>query len=488
MKPFIEFFLCDGPVISDLIRIVVYSYLLFDCFMGKVTAPPLGDTPLQAHLLIKHIHPLFWCIKNRFSRQFLVLHSYKCLNILVFLTKISWICCIIGFGGIITRFLTGILVFILSTTIIGIGKIGIRHRWYIPTWTLLALIFTKFKTCSIDHLITQHIDYRYTLEPNYVIFDSGFSSKFIQCISLYTLFAAGISKIRKSGLYWVHPGTLTFFLSDPTLNDFIVLPKIRNTARECVIQYPFLVMLMAITSLFIELTSILGVFLASTRLTIVILACLFHFGILFLLGPNFLPQCICYLMIIDVPFLSKIHQTNTSIRLFDVFIISIGTMIIFGFLLSLLISYEGWPFTAVPMFSLDRRQFTHDYLIDEHQLNSLGQEFSLLNGISIGCEDQFSFGETWIRITKNKENINLIKDICFHLCPFEFHFRHCLLTVLIRSIVISKSEMNMFLDHIFDLLVSDHIQLLSKNEYINVDIHFRDGWKTYSTTERTKQA
>jgi hypothetical protein len=43
---------------------------------------------------------------------------------------------------------------------------------------------------------------------------------------------------------------------------------------------------MTINSLLIELGSIFGIFFESTRLTIVILACLFHFGILFLLGPK----------------------------------------------------------------------------------------------------------------------------------------------------------------------------------------------------------
>ncbi|CAF3279407.1 unnamed protein product [Rotaria sp. Silwood2] len=200
MNLIVSFFLCDGPIISDFIRIVIYTYLLFDCFMGKITAPPTGDTPLQAHLLLQQIHPLFWCIKNKFSQYFLILHSYECLEILVLITKISWVCCIIGFGGVITRLITGILVFILSTTVIGIGKIGVRHRWYVPTWTLLALIFTKFKTCSVDHLISHYTNYHYNLEPSHAVFDIGFASKFIQCVSLYTLFAAEISKIRKSGI------------------------------------------------------------------------------------------------------------------------------------------------------------------------------------------------------------------------------------------------------------------------------------------------
>ncbi len=478
-----NFFLCDGPVISDSIRIAIYAYLLFDCFMGKITAPPIGDTPLQAHTLLERTHPLFWCIHNKFSQLFLFIHDYKYLKRIVRIAKISWICCIIGFGGIITRMITAISVFILSTTIIGIGKIGIRHRWHIPTWTLMALIFTKFKTISVDYLITKYIDNRYNIESNYVIFDSGFSSKFIQCISLYTLFAGAISKLRNSGIHWIHPGTLTFYLSDPTLDEFTVLSKVRNDLRRYIIQYPFIVAFIASSSLLIELTSIFGIFFAPTRLVIVILAILFHLGILFLLSPNYLPQCICYLMIIDVPFSTKVHKTSMNISSMDIFVISIAIMIICGYLASLLFRYEGWPFTSVPMYSLDRRQFTHDYLLDENQLNNLSKELDLSNGISVGCDDQFSFGETWIRITKNDEDINLIKQICFHVCPFEYTFRHSLLSALIRSIVISKHEIDTFICNLFHILTSENIRLMNKNDYINVDIHYKDGWKTYSTSK-----
>ncbi len=482
METIINFFICDGAVISDSIRIIIYSYLLLDCFMGKITAPPLGDTPLQAHIILEQTHPLFWCIHNRFSQLFLFIHDYKYLKIIVRIAKISWICCIFGFGGVITRMITAIAVFILSTTIIGIGKIGVRHRWHVPTWTLLALIFTKFKTISVDYLITEYIDNRYHVEPDYITFDSGFSSKFIQCISLYTLFAGAISKLRNSGIYWIHPDTLTFYLSDPTLNDFIVLPKFRNDLRRYIIQNPFIITLMSSGSLLIELTSIFGIFFVSTRVPIVILAVSFHLGILFLLSPNYLPQCICYLMIIDVPFTTQLHTTTMNTTYADILVISIAMMIICGYLISLLFRYEGWPFTSVPMYSFDRRQFTHDYLLDENQLNNLAKELPLSNGISVGCDDQFSFGETWIRITKNNENIDLIKQICFYLCPFEYAFRHSLLSALIRSIVISKHEMDTFIYNLFIILASKNIQLISKNDCIKVEIHYKDGWKIYSSS------
>lgn len=487
---FFDFFFCDGPVISDLIRSVIYGCLLFDCLISQQTFPRSSTTPFQAHILLQRTHPLFWCIQNKFSTYFLFLHKYECLQAIVFVSKFSWLCCIVGFGGVISRLITGISVFILSTTISGIGKVGISHRWYVATWSLLALIFTKYKTYSVDSLINRYIDERYNVEPDYLVFSSGFSSKLIQCISLYTLFAGGVSKIRNAGISWILPGNLIFYLSDPSLNMFNILPMFRNKIRSFIIRHPSFILLISISSLLFELISIFGIFLASTRLPIVILACLFHFGIWFLLTPNYFPQCICYLMLIDNPFFStELYECKIlDVHFLDLFVLSFGAMIVSGFAFSLIFRYEGWPFTSIPMFSLNRLQFTHDYLIDENQFHKLAkEEFPLMNGICIGGEDQFSGGQMWIRITKNHENINIIDQICVHVCVQEHAFRHSLWSAVMRSILISKTEIDIFMRNMFHLLLSDNIQLVKQNDFINVQIHFRDGWKTYSTTEYSKE-
>lgn len=485
-----NFFFCDGPVISDFARSIIYGYLLFDCLLSKHICPPIGNTPLQAHILLRQTHPLFWCIQNKFSTCFLFLHKYKYLQAIVLISKISWFCCIVGFGGVVSRLFTGILVFILSTTISGIGKIGVSHRWHVPTWALLTLIFTKYKTYSIDSLIQRYISNQYNLEPDYLIFNSGFSSKIIQFISLYTLFAAAVSKLRNSGIRWVHPGNLTFYMSDPSLQDYGLFSTFRHQMRTLVIQYPSVILIMSISSLLVELTSIFGMFISSVRILIVSLACLFHFGIWFLMTPNYFPQCVCYLMLIDIPYFStQSYDCNiVDIHALDLFVASSATIIIFGFIYSLIFRYEGWPFTSVPMFSLNRLQFTHDYLIDEDQLKKLAkEEFPLLNGICVGGEDQFSEGQQWIRITKNDEDLSIIDDICVHVCVMEHAFRHSLWSAVIRSILISKDEIDIFTRNIFHLLASDDIQLIGKKDFINVQIHFRDGWKTYSTAKYNKE-
>jgi len=479
-----EFLFCDGPVISDLIRCLIYSYLLLESILSPQIFPPIGNSPLQAHVLFQRTHPLFWCIQNKFSGYFVCIHKYEYIRVMVFVCKISWICCIIGFGGILTRLLTGLLVFILLTMNTGIGKTGVSHRWYVPTWTLLSLILIKNKRLSIDYLINEYVDGRYNVELNYSIFDSGFASKLIQCVSLYTLFAGGISKLRHSGIEWIYPSNLAFHLSDPSLETYGIFPLFRHKIRQLVLKYDFILLLMSTSSLFIELISIVGIFIESTRVPIVIGACLFHFGIWFLLSPNFVPQCLCYLMLIGGQHSSRCVIVNVC--LFDMIIISVGVMIVVGHVFSLIIEYEGWPLTSIPMFSLDRSEFTHEYILDENQFERMiKNEFSLLNGITIGGEDQFSEGPMWIRITKNEETRNLITDISNRICVIEHGFRQSLWSAVMRSILISRNEIDQFLKKIFEILLEDKL-IVNQNDFLNLEIHFRKGWKTFSTTKCKK--
>ncbi|CAF4098026.1 unnamed protein product, partial [Rotaria sp. Silwood1] len=301
--------------------------------------------------------------------------------------------CIIGFGGVITRSITGLTIFILSGTISGINKIGVSHRWHVPKWTLLALIFTKLKIYSIDYLINRYIDDHYNLEPNYIIFVSGFSSKFVQCVSLYTLFAGGISKLRNSGLSWIHPGNLAFHFSDPSANSITTLKTIRIMARTYVLQHQIFLSLTPAIALILELTVVLAIFLPSTRLPIFLLANLFHIVIWLLLLPNYFTQCICYLMIIDRPSSYTIMNVENLVHIhfFDKLIICIGVFIISGYVYSLIFQYEGWPFTSIPMYSFQRCQFTHEYIIDENQFFQLAyEEYPLMNGFCTDGEEQYS--------------------------------------------------------------------------------------------------
>ncbi|UJR17523.1 hypothetical protein I4U23_004418 [Adineta vaga] len=159
---------------------------------------------------------------------------------------------------------------------------------------------------------------------------------------------------------------------------------------------------------------------------------------------------------------------------------------VFGYGLSLYARYEGWPFTPVEMFSMDRRLFTHDYLIDEQQLQDIATK-EVQNANAFGNEIQFSSGTMWIRITKNDETEDLTDCICSRVCVVTVTFQYHLWYVVMQSILVSKVEIQRFLNRLFEILiVSDDVQLLCITDYINVQIHYKAGWKTYATTYSPK--
>ena len=490
-KIIIDFFLCDGPILSDLIRMFIYAYLLMDCLISPHMYPPVGNTPLQADVLLQRTRPMFWCLSNKFSALFLIIHRYEYLKWMIRFAKLSWFCCIIGFGGVVSRLITGILIFILSGTLSGINKIGVSHRWHVPMWTLLALIFTKFKSCSVDHLIHQYIDHHYNVEPTNILFDSGLTSKFVQCISLYTLFAGGISKLRNGGLTWVLPGNLMYHLSDPFMESITFCQTIRNRSRCWILKHRKIILFMSIFALLFELVSIVAVFFSSTRSTIFILANLFHLGIWFFLLPNYFPQCVCYLTLIDIPFFATYPCQDDKMILItyvDKFIICIVMMIIFGYTYSLIFQYEGWPFTSIPMYSFDRRHYRHEYILDEKQFIQLCQdEYPLMNGFCTGGEDQFSEGNRWIRITKNDDHLDLIPEISFAVCPMEHGFRHSLWSAILRSVLISKCEIAHYIEELHRILVADDIQLINRDDILKIKIHFKDEWKIFYQLDHSKR-
>ena len=52
-----------------------------------------------------------------------------------------------------------------------------------------------------------------------------------------------------------------------------------------------------------------------------------------------------------------------------------------------------------------------------------------------------------------------------------------------RSLLVSKVEMNLFLNDLFNLLLTEQVQFINKTDIINVQIDFKQqGWTTYATS------
>ncbi len=74
-------------------------------------------------------------------------------------------------------------------------------------------------------------------------------------------------------------------------------------------------------------------------------------------------------MIIDVSFATQLHKTTMNITNVDILVISIAIMVISCYLIIVyyFVMRVGHSHQYIPMYSVDhRRQFTHDYLLDEN--------------------------------------------------------------------------------------------------------------------------
>ncbi len=75
----------------------------------------------------------------------------------------------------------------------------------------------------------------------------------------------------------------------------------------------------------------------------------------------------------------------------------------------------------------------------------------------------------------------MMEQICSHVCALDHGFRHSLWSAVMRSILISRDEIDTYTRTMFNLLASDEVKLVDQKDFINIEIHFQDGWKAYST-------
>ena len=313
------------------------------------------------------------------------------------------------------------------------------------------------------------------------LFDSAFSSKFILSIAFYTLFAAGIAKIRFGGFNWLNPSTLSFYICDQTHLDQLSFSYLRQKLRSFISNFPILITLMATFAIIFEISIILCLFKTNLQFYFVIFAWLFHLSIAILMIPNYIPQCICYLVAIG-PQNSNIEITISDLSQFDIIILTITMIIISGYIGSMVFIWEVFPFTNVPMFSRSRINFSHLYIQNENQLNEISWEFPLTRGITTGGEDQFLESDQWIRLVRFSDpNFSIIDSIGDQLCANSHHFWLVLTSALIQTIQSNNSShLSKFILEV-DQLLRDR-NLLSNSDYLIFQIHFKSGWKTYSNS------
>ena len=407
----LHFWHYDLPPFPPSLRILGYSGVLLIALISYISRPPFGDSPVQAPELYRFTLPSFFSLEGAmalFGGKWL---TYERLRLIRGVMVVSWLLCIVGGGGWVARVVCGVCMFVLHGVVS--GCIGTSHRWYVPVYTLLALMAADG---NYEHSLDNWLHDRYPhVWPFHSTFDSssflhtGFARKLILLSSIATLFYGGITKILNGGWKWLNGRSLAYYVSSEENGRSVLLKKLMHTQ-------PVLSFFLAVSSIVLECGAVLALWDAWWRPIILANAAAFHFGIWLTMWPNYAPQTFCYGLgtrwwwEADPHYHSPIprsmqHSQQPMWELLadghtlpdyltsSVFLSSWCAMLLAVFLTFItLFRIEYWPFTGIPMYSFYRdNSFSYRFLRDEQQAQGVAIEH-----VQSGYPNALAWSNLWI--------------------------------------------------------------------------------------------
>lgn len=395
----VNFWCNDLNGMNDAMRVLYYTGLFLISYTSKYARPHLGDSPLQAYELFSYTDTAWYSLEG--CMKYTVFHLFTYRSVLAklnMLTYFTWACCILGFMGHTPPVLLGMLLLVQHGIVS--GCIGTSHRWYVPVYSTLALMFSDGRhEYSLDGLFSQYInDYMFPVSNEPSLLNSGFSRKLILFSGIYTLFGGGISKLLNSGVQWCNTECLAYYVSSTENGQLTWL-------KNFMYNNPLLTCIMAVQSELFELASILSLF-GIGRLPILLMAAILHFGIWLTMWPNYAPQTFCYIFGINHTWSTYDNQHIIVDATASTIVASLFMTYMCIFLSCvILLRIEFWPLSGIPMYSLPRdKSFNYKYIKDKAQADYLANEYRLL-----GYPNTLAWSNQWVilSITNNKQSIDL---------------------------------------------------------------------------------
>jgi predicted DCC family thiol-disulfide oxidoreductase YuxK len=209
--------------------------------------------------------------------------------------------------GLFTRISTATS-FILGIYLFGIpvsfGKI--HHQEHVLIFTFFIMAFARCGDAwSIDNLIRK-AKAGAIQQPTVVSAEYTWPVRLIWVVIALTYFAAGISKLRHSGLDWINSDNMSYFLTSSYYHIADAEPFTSwglQIARSAIMSRIFAGM-----GVFLELSMIFTLFSRRSRWVLVPSVAAMQFGIAAMMGPNFYQMIICQLL--WVPWDRVVAQTT----------------------------------------------------------------------------------------------------------------------------------------------------------------------------------
>ena len=402
------FWLHDLPPLTPLLRILTYTGVLLISLSSFISRPPFGDSPLQAPELFAFTLPSFFSLEGamRLIGGRWITHGR--LRLLRGVMLVAWVCCIVGLGGRVPGVVVGLLHFLLHGVVS--GCIGTSHRWYVPVYTLLALMFADGnQALSLDSVIHSHYPsyplYSHSSSSPSTVSGSGLARKLVLIASISTLFYGGLTKLLNGGWKWLNGRSLAYYVSSEENGRWGLLKRVMSSQ-------PLLSLFLSVSSIVLECGAIVAVFSRFWRPIVLANAAAFHFGIWLTMWPNYLPQTWCYGVGTQWPWeelpaypalvppqWATSHQPTFLLPHWPAYFHSTpfwacwaATLLCVFLTFVTLFRIEYWPLTGIPMYSFYRdNSFSYRFLRDERQA-----QFVAVEHVHSGYPNALAWSNLWI--------------------------------------------------------------------------------------------
>ena len=324
----------NHPVNVDVIRIVIFSFLIF----ANVVPKTIADYKLGKEALVP---PFGW--------DFITSINLPALGTIEILSYIFLASCVLSLLGLFTRWSISIAT-LLGFFILGIsqlyGKIDHTTPIMWQSMVLLMLIPHNNSVISLDNLI-----FKKRSVPN----ETAYPYHGIFIISVAILlglnyFFPGVWKFVFSGFEWAFSENLKFKM----YSKWIELDGWRPIIR--IDRYPFVYQSAALLTIFFEISFVFGIFFKKIRPYLIITGLGFHVMVAVTMNIYFWSLAALYALFIDWPKVMAIPKVKSSFRselsriikkpLTVAAIIIIVMNVLAGGLL-----INTWPFSVNPTFA-----------------------------------------------------------------------------------------------------------------------------------------
>eukprot|EP00466_Bigelowiella_natans_P021132 jgi/Bigna1/81992/fgenesh1_pg.86_\ len=312
--------------------------------------------------------------------------------------KFSWICCILGLGGWISRATLAMAGMVLHG--VQSGSCGSQHRWVIPMYTFWALVFCDteeegtinrnivkytipfemtdhavFCCCtgdiddfSLDSWLLGAIqgnvttqgeegtqDYSTLLKPSFSVFRTGLGRQIVVLLSCFTFFAGGVSKLRESGYKWLDGKTIQYHLHHAQA---AWAPGFARYIADRL----WICKLLSWQTIVYEVTCYAAMISPFLRFAVFAQAVMLHTGIALTMKPKVGMAAWCYTLAFDLLPLPTTQQASAPSSHYHHHHIApegyfIGIAVYGALSVMIYLGWKGleaWPFTSVPMYAQHR--------------------------------------------------------------------------------------------------------------------------------------